>query len=81
MVDWRAILLPIVKLYIYCTEKVELHFSIYLLCQVKNPDEKNTRHVYLLGNANVVNKFSSSNLLELENLSTTFAEEFQADSG
>ena len=26
-------------------------------------------------------KFSSSNLLELENLSTTFAGEFQADSG
>ena len=26
-----------------------LNFSIFLLCQVKIPDEKNTRHVYLLG--------------------------------
>ena len=25
-----------------------LNFSIFLLCQVKIPDEKNTRHVYLL---------------------------------
>ena len=25
-----------------------LDFSRYLLCQVKNPDEINTRHVYLL---------------------------------
>ena len=31
--------------------------------------------------ANIVDKFSSSHLLELENLSTIFAEEFQADSG
>ena len=49
MVDRRATVPPIVKLYIYCTEKVALHLSIYLLCQVKTHDEKNNRHVYLLG--------------------------------
>ena len=26
-----------------------LNFFIFLLCQVKIPDEKNTRHIYLLG--------------------------------
>ena len=26
-----------------------LNFSIFLLCQIKIPDEKNTKHVYLLG--------------------------------
>ena len=67
---------------------------------MKIPDEKNSKHVYLLvkninkplvhfdkplsawnSPANVVDKFSSSNLLELENVSTTFAGEFLADSG
>ena len=31
-----------------CT-RFGLDFLMYLLCQVKNPDEINTRHVYLLG--------------------------------
>ena len=52
---------PIVKLYIYCAEKVA-HGSRYLLCQVKIPDGKNTRPVYLLGK-NIKYKQTSTSLL------------------
>ena len=49
---------PIVKT-VYYAEKaahgLDFNFSIFLLFQVKIPDEKNTRHVYLLGeNMNIV---------------------------
>ena len=65
-----------------------LNFSIFLLCQVKIPDEMNTNHVYLLGKkykqtssslllATVGLKFSSK-CSRQENLSTTFAGEFQS---
>ena len=55
-----------------------LNFSIFLLCQVKIPDEKNTRYVYLLGKN--IKKTSSSHLLAIvgmkfssSNLLPTFA--------
>ena len=49
----RATVPPIVKIvYLLRTKscaRFGLNFSICLLCQVKIPDEINTRHVYLLG--------------------------------
>ena len=86
LTDRRATVPPTVKtVYLLCTKscaRFGLNFSIFLLCQVKIPDEKNSIHVYLLGKniikplvhfdqplqafnspGNVVDKFSSSNLL------------------
>ena len=44
---------PIVKtVYFLCRKsstQFGLNFSVFLLCKVKILDEKNTRHVYLLG--------------------------------
>ena len=49
--DWRATVPPIVKtVYLLRTKscaRFGLNFSIFLLCQVKIPDEKITKHVYL----------------------------------
>ena len=84
---------PIVKnVYLLRTKSCAwfgLNFSIFLLCQVKIPDEKNTRHLYLLGkniNKPLVHFISHCRpeILERENLSTTlkyFVGESQADSG
>ena len=53
LTDRRATVPPIVKtVYLLCTKSCARfghNFSIFLLCQVKIPDEKNTRHVNLLG--------------------------------
>ena len=53
LTDRRATVQPIVKtVYLLRTKSCAqfgLNFSIFLLCQVKIPDEINTRHVYLLG--------------------------------
>ena len=52
LTDRRATVSPIVKtVYLLRTKSCErfgLNFSIILLCQVKIPDEKNSKHVYLL---------------------------------
>ena len=53
LTDRRATVPPIVKtVYLLRTKncaRFGLNFSIFLLCQVKIPDEINTRHVYLWG--------------------------------
>ena len=53
MTDRRATVPPIVKTEYLLRRKrcarFGLNFSIFLLCQVKIPDEKNTKHDYLLG--------------------------------
>ena len=53
LTDWRATVPPLVKtVYLLRTKsgtRFGLNFSIFLLCQVKIPDEKNTTHVHLLG--------------------------------
>ena len=53
LTDRRATVPPIVKT-VYISHRKScaqfgLNFSIFLLCQMKIPDEKNTRHVFLLG--------------------------------
>ena len=53
LTDRRATVPPIVKTVYILRRKscaqFGLNFSIFLLCQMKIPDKKNTRHVYLLG--------------------------------
>ena len=53
LTDRRATVPPIVKtVYLLRTKscaRFGLNFSIFLPCQVKIPDEKHTRHLYLLG--------------------------------
>ena len=54
LTDWRATVPLIVKtVYLLrrksCAWFNGLNFSIFLLCRVKTSDEKNTKHVYLLG--------------------------------
>ena len=53
LTDRRATVPPTVKtVYLLLTKSCAqcgLNFSIFLLCQVKIPDEKKNWHVYLLG--------------------------------
>ena len=53
LLTYLLTVLPIVKtVYLLRTKscaRFGLNFSIFLLCQVKIPDEKNSKHVHLLG--------------------------------